>query len=1124
MTLKTTVIPLDGGHDTTIDKRLSGLSRFRTVLNGRLDADGRIISRARYVQIPSTTYGSGTFDAYDLFEVDSRLCALGDRLSLGFPTDVFEFVSGGGASWKPSDVVTTGFPRLPRATGLRELPRPPDQQGGVSGYDVAALGGFVLLVYTQLGGLLIGYSILMRAAEGQTVLVRELTGAVGPRRFLRSVALNTRFWVIGLNQDMDQVRGDRIDPATDTSWTSGPSLISGLGDFSIIEAAKVGGLDQFVVAAITETGTLRVRRFDNAGTVVVPSGGQYADVAGLVPTFLAVEADNAGNSVNVAVVHSGTLRVYSYNLATGATIGGAATPAEAVGETATNVALTRSSSTTLHVLATLTTVGTPDVPSVYRWIYTVASQTFGAEVSLAGVKLASQAVQPNAGLVTAVFGVVTDDPETSPNMLLEHGASDTTVTPLATKDLGIAAPPVALTPKIASDTSVTPTRYYWVAGVESNDGASIPVVCELRLTDPARRQVAKVGLGAIIAGAAPTWYDGTQIVESGFTQRPRIVSLASSNGSGALLPGATYSYRAVQSWFDAGGRIHRSPVSLPVDITMGASDDQVAAVVSGLITMRFNAGSAAIGSTTRTELYRTRTIQTNTAATVLGANVVDPPSASLNGQTLQLFVTDSLGTDPFVVTFDAGDIDPANIAAQINAVTTTRLIATNSAGRIRLTTVETGASTLIQIFGTTGATILGFPANTTATGTTENERGETFHLTKVDYVAMGTGAGARNTVIDIRDDGTSPTGLASQAVLYTQLESPLGDHAPPPADYVWWGNERVELAGLPKRAGWESSKLVDTVRAVAFTPAATPGFSGELAESVEAVVVQDVSKLYLTRRSIWQVDGEGPAENGRGGFFASRRVFTEGGLVANGWRSLLETSAGMFFQLDGDKLYSAPPGGTPQWTGFAIRELLRLFPVIVAATLTQNDQVAAFALQNTAGSAGRIALYDLRRQVWFIDVPGAVPQALADYQGRLCYVDENRDVFIQDEVAGTGTFIPLTLETGFATDFGVGGQGALPTVLLCGELLGECTLELQVNYDGAGFVTAGTFALTIANGYAVGQTIREEFELAQQDCSSFALQILVTGTTDSAGLALIALVVFTERENGPALLGNAFRR
>lgn len=1125
MALKTTVIPVDGGHDTSIDKRLSGLAKFRQVVNGRLDADGRIVSRPRYVQIPSTTYGAGTFNAYDLFELDGRLCALADRLSLGFPTDVFEFISGGGASWRPTDTVSTTFPRLPRGTGLRELPRPPDQQGGVSGFDVAALGGFVLLVYTQAGFLLNGYAMLMRSPDGQTILVRELSDAVVPRKRLRAVALTTRFWLIGTNQDTDIIKGDRIDPASATAWTTGPTLLSLGSNFSLLDAAKVGGADQFVIAAFNAAGNLTVRRYDSAGTLIVPSGGQYATIGSLVATFLAVEADTAGNSVNVAVVHSGTLRVYSWNLATGATIGGAATPAEAVGETATNVALTRSSSTTLHVLATMTTIGTPDIVHVYRWIYTVATQAFGAKVNVAGHRLASQAVQPDTGNVTAVFGVVNDEAATTPAMLIEHGAGDDIVTVLATKDLGIAAQPVTQLPKIALDSSQTPARYYWAHSVESNDGASIPVVCELRLNDPGRRQIVRVGLGAVIAGACPCWYDGVQVVEMGFTQRPHIVSLASSNSSGTLLPNGVYSYVILWSWFDSLGRIHRSPVSLPVQITMGTADDTVVAVVSAPLTGRWNRGSAAIGSTVRFELYRTRVIQTKTAATVTGTAVVDPPSAVLNGQTLQLFVTDSAGTDPFVITFDAGDIDPTNIIAQINAVTTTRLVATNSSGRIKLTTVETGAGVLIQIFGTTGATILGFPANTTVEGTTENEFGETFHLTKVDYVQVGVDAGFPNTIVDTRDDGTSSTGLASQPVLYTQLESPLGDHAPPPADYVWWGNERVELAGLPKRSGWESGKAVDTVRAVAFAPGGTPGFSGELADTIQAVVVQDVSKLYFTRRAIWQVDGEGPDESGRGGFFASRRVFTDGGLVADGWRSILETSAGTWFQLDGDKLYSAAPGGAPQWTGFPIRELLRLFPVIVAACLTNNDQVAAFALQNTAGTSGRIALYDLRRKMWFIDDPSAVPKALADYQGRLCYIDENNDVFIADDIAGTGTFIPLTLETGNATEFGAGGQGSVPTVVLIGLLLGECTLELQVDYDdGAGFVTAGTFALTVANGYAVGQTIREEFEVAKQDCSSFALKVLTTGTINSAGLALVALVAFTEREEGAALLGNAFRR
>lgn len=1132
MALRPIVIPLDGGHDTTVDKRLAGLARFRSVVNGRLDADGRVISRPRYQQLATTTYGTGTFAAYDLFELDGRLCALGDRLSRGFPTDVFEYVAAG-AAWRPTDTVGSTIPRLPRATGIRELPRPPDQEGGISGFDVAAAAGYVVLAYMQSSAGLFAFTQLISVADGQTVLVRKLGGAGGgaandPSRHMRAVGLTSRLFVIGARPDLDEIRAERIDPATDTSWTAvGAALITTSNDFQRVDACKVGGVDQFVVAAYDDGGRLRIRRFDSSGTVVVPSGGQYADVTSLTVTALAVEADSTGNTVNVAVVHSGTLRVYSYNLATGATLGSPpVVPTEASGETATACSIARSTSGTVHVLATITTIGTPDVPRVYRWIYTTATQAFGAGVYVVDSLLASHAVQPDTGVATAVFGIVRAGADTTPNMLVEHAAGNDQVAPLATKDLGIAAQPVAQLPHIAVDTSLTPTRYYWAHALEATDGSTGVVVCEVRLTDSGRRQVARVGRGAIIAGGCPVWYDGVELVEMGFTQRPRVATLTASNSTGTLFGGATYSYVALQTWFDALGRIHRGPVSLPEDVTLGASDDTVAVRVGTAITLRHNAQSAAYGSVARDEIYRTRVTQTKTAAEIVGTGSLEPPSSSLNGLTLRLLqAVTGVGFNVYTVTFAATDDTVTEILTAVNAVIGTTLTATAPDGVLVITHDTLGEGTSIIMGNGTANSILGFTTGDRSVGTTDNERGEVFHLTDSDFLAIGGDAGAIDGITDTRDDDDADTGLGSQAVLYTLLEGPVDDHAPGPADYVWSGNERVFAAGLPNRAAWKATKRFDTIRAPAFASEGRSGFGNEVTESVEAIVTHDVSSLLFTRRGIWQVDGEGPDDNGQGRFNAARRVFSDGGIVANGWRSILQTAIGDWFQLDDDKLYLLAPGGAPEWKGFPIRELMRSFPVIAAACLTHNDQMAAFALQNTGGTAGRIALYDLRRDVWYVDDVSACPQALADYQGRLCYVDESHRVWMADATAGSGTFIPLTVTTGHATEFDVAGQGAPCSVMLVGELIGECTVALTVDYDdGAGFISAGDFALTTANGYTVGQTVRLEFMLAQQDAASFALGVATSGSSGSAGLALVAVVVYAEKDSGPALLGSRFRR
>lgn len=1133
MAIRATTIPFSGGQDTTIDKHLAGLTKFRQVVNGRLDADGRIVARAGYTALPQTCYGSGSHIAYDLFELDGRLCSLGDRRALGHPSDVFEYVEGAAAAWKSTSVTSVAeTPRLPRGTRLREIARPPDQKGGVSGFDVAAIAGFVLLVYNDDSSPPLGYSMLVRAGSGQVLIFQEMgdLASAGPARFLRAIGLTTRFLIVGMSTDTTNVYARRIDPASAETWTTiVTALLTDAGGFSCIAADKVNGSDEFLVAVVSAGGVLTVRRYDSAGALIVPSGGQYATFSGKVGNYIAVEGDASTDHVNVAIVNGNTLEFYTWVLSTGATVGTPPyTPAEVVGETCQHVTITHPVAGSQHLAAaTVSSIGTPDVTRVMRWTYVSTTGAFGSGKSGIGLRLASGAILTD-DTDTLVYGANTDDDETSPNLLIEHGQADDILAVVASKDLGFAMPPVDGTlPRIASDYSRDPVRHYWVHGVQNADGSSIPVLCELALYDPGRRQIARVGRGALISGAMPCWYDGSQVVELGFPERPYIVSITPSTSTGELLPDATYTYKGVYSWFDAMGRLQRSAETLPVDVTMAGTENTNAVVLSGPHTSRHDRGSAPLGSVVRVELYRNRAIVTRTQPVLTGSQNVDPPLSSLNGLTIYIFSFSASGGAQATVTFGAGDTTLTAILATINAQAAGNYLASDAAGGVAITSLASGgAFDYLQINGDAAALdILGFTDGQSANGTTEIERGDTFHLTGTEYTVVGGDWGDRVTITDVRDDDTDDQGIASQAVIYTQLESPLSDCAPLPSDRVWAGVERVEVAGHPQRETWTSSKLVEPGYGVSFAEQGIPGFSGELVESIEAVITQDLSKVYLTRKSIWQVDGEGPALNGQGSFSRARRIFTDGGLVEDGWRSLLETAKGTWMQLGTDKLYLMPPGGAPVWAGFPIRELLRDFPVIAAATLTGNDQLAAFALQSSDGTEGRLALFDLRREVWTVDEISQVPVALADYQGRLCYADSTGVVYMQDTAAGSGAFVPLKVDTANAMLFGAAGQGGVPTVMFVGELLGECTLELEVDYDdGAGFVTAGTFALTAANGYTVGQTVREQFDLALEDCSQFALRASTTGSSGSAGLAFVALEVYAERDAGPALLGDSFRR
>src|SRR5262245_12279970 len=108
------LFPLTGGLNQGYDVRLLPDGVLANAVNCEIERIGRLVGRAKYTAVAQTTFDSGTHVAYDLFSVDDQLYAIGDRLSRGYPTDVFRYVVGAAAAWSPSQ--TTGDPRLPPVT------------------------------------------------------------------------------------------------------------------------------------------------------------------------------------------------------------------------------------------------------------------------------------------------------------------------------------------------------------------------------------------------------------------------------------------------------------------------------------------------------------------------------------------------------------------------------------------------------------------------------------------------------------------------------------------------------------------------------------------------------------------------------------------------------------------------------------------------------------------------------------------------------------------------------------------------------------------------------------------------------------------------------------------------
>lgn len=396
-----------------------------------------------------------------------------------------------------------------------------------------------------------------------------------------------------------------------------------------------------------------------------------------------------------------------------------------------------------------------------------------------------------------------------------------------------------------------------------------------------------------------------------------------------------------------------------------------------------------------------------------------------------------------------------------------------------------------------------------------------YRETYVSPLANSTGTAfgtALNFTLLASDDALRALG-ETQGTIYTQGQTPIAHQAPPPCSYLWPTNERLAIGGLPRTNQWLQSKLKFPAEGTHFSDSDLPQYQGSADEAILAVASIQGQLVIWTRRTISLWTGTGPDHSGQGEFTFSGFLSREGGINgADGWKSLVETDAGIFFQRDDEQLCFLSDRGEVDWTvGQAIRDELVTYPVVLAACYLRKQNAVAFAVENAAANAGEILVYDLRRKAWFID--DVYAKALTEYQGRLCYADSNGAVFQQHAAPGTGTMPNQSFET-FDFDFGTGmSWGEIVKVGVVGTKVADCTATLDITFDsGLSYTTIETFTLTTAGGYAANGPVNLEKAPPIRDCSRFGLRFNVTGGSGTEGIRINEITLETTTAPGMARL------
>ena len=138
--------------------------------------------------------------------------------------------------------------------------------------------------------------------------------------------------------------------------------------------------------------------------------------------------------------------------------------------------------------------------------------------------------------------------------------------------------------ELVTTSTVTMTR----AGITVSDVVHEPAV---------RLQAATAGLGLVIAGGVPQFYDGLQVRELGFLLYPEGVTAVPVGAASGSMAAGVYQYSVVYEVTDNLGQIHRSAPSTPVSATAAANDSMTVTIP--------NLRVGAWGTAVRLVVYRT---------------------------------------------------------------------------------------------------------------------------------------------------------------------------------------------------------------------------------------------------------------------------------------------------------------------------------------------------------------------------------------------------------------------------------------------------------------------------------------------------------------------------------------
>ncbi len=365
----------------------------------------------------------------------------------------------------------------------------------------------------------------------------------------------------------------------------------------------------------------------------------------------------------------------------------------------------------------------------------------------------------------------------------------------------------------------------------------------------------------------------------------------------------------------------------------------------------------------------------------------------------------------------------------------------------------------------------------------------TFHLDVHENVTIPS-EGVSNQI-----SSQSDTNLSDEGIIYTQagraaLSGPLAFVCPDPCTTLAASADRVLSGGLPRQSAIQESRPLFVGEQVGWNDGI--GFFRDIRGRILTVARLDERRIIFSDDEVFEADGPGLDDNGLGDIGAPRRLPSEVGLYGGvlGWRSVVETSAGLFFQGLADQIYLLPRGGvTPVAIGGSVEDTLTSYPDIAAAVYIPDDQTIRFCCNNTGGTESVVLLFDLRFGEWYIEGPYAFAIRSACKVNHQFHMLTSANTVLRQMTTDTpGTFISNAWRSGVIHPFGASMFGMVYAVWFYSSYQGDCQIRCVVRHDEGDPVYSEWFDIF---AMTAGQQYVRRFEFEQMKCESIKVDFEV---------------------------------